>query len=63
MTSAYPRFMRPLVSGLFTDILGGDLAASGRMLIRLSIYQALFVGIETILLAVIVGKIAFGIAA
>ena len=63
MTLAYPRFMRFLVVGLFKDIVNGDIAASGRILVRLSIFQATFVGVETTVLAVIVGKIAFSIAA
>jgi hypothetical protein len=33
------------------------------MLVRLSIFQAMFVGVETTLLAAILGKIAFSIAA
>lgn len=43
MTLAFLRFMRSLVTQLFRDTAVGDIAATGRMLVRLSIFQAVFV--------------------
>lgn len=63
MTAAFPCFMRFVVTHLFKDIASGDLAATGRMLVRLTLFQALSVGLETILLTGIIGKVAFRIGA
>jgi hypothetical protein len=63
MTEAFPRFMRCLVTPLFGDIVRGDLAVTGRMLVRLSLYQALAVVLEMLLLALIIGRMAFNIGA
>ena len=63
MTAAFPWFMRFLVRQLFEDVVRGDLAATGRMLFRLTLFQGLSVGLEMILLAAIIGRIAFNIGA
>ncbi len=60
MKTSIPCFLRPLSNGLLDKLADNDLAAVGKMLMRLSLFQGLIVSIEVIVLLSALSKIVSG---
>jgi hypothetical protein len=58
MKSAYPRILRPLISGAFDALRNGDLAYSGRFLIRLALLQGIFFTVQMFYIVSAISTIA-----